>query len=209
MMNGSRRLLLLGISLAALIAVVGSSWLLWLRPDAYEIKGGSYDPPNPAASLGNVVDQRGKPFSLEDQRGKVVMLYFGYTSCPDACPATLTEFMDVKEKLGDDADEVVFAMVTVDPERDTPERLAEYLDFFDPTFYGLSTDPEETRQVARNWMIMYTKRESNSQGGYMVDHATYSFVVDKAGNLRLTYPLGFDVDAMTDDVRYLINEEES
>jgi protein SCO1/2 len=206
MNRNSRSLLLLGISLVAVVAVAGFSWFFWLRPEPYEFKGGFYNPPNPAASLGDVVDQNGQPFSLEAQRGKVVMLYFGYTHCPDACPATLNEFMEVKERLGDDADQVVFAMVTVDPERDTPERLAEYLDFFDSSFYGLSTNADETRTVARDWNVTYQKREVDSATGYLVDHATSSYVVDQQGNLRLTYPVGFDTGDMTSDIEHLIDE---
>ncbi len=206
MANVSQRILLLGVSLLAVAAIAGASWFFWLRPEPYAFKGGYYDPPKPAASLGGVVDQHGKPFSLEAQRGKVVMLYFGYTHCPDFCPATLREFMEVKEKLGGDADQVVFAMVTVDPERDTPARLAEYMDFFDPAFLGLSMPPEETQTVARDWNVSYTKREVDSATGYLVDHYTASFVVDKAGNLRLTYPLGTDTDDMTSDVQHLIDE---
>jgi protein SCO1/2 len=206
MMNGSRRLLLLGISLVALVAVVGFSWLLWLRPDPYAFKGGNFAPPNPAPSLDGMVDQTGQPFSLADHRGEIVVLYFGYTHCPDACPATLGHFMDVKEALGDDADDVVFAMITVDPERDTPERLAEYLEFFDPTFVGLSATPDATQQVTRSWNVMVAKQESNSKGGYLVDHTTSSFVVDKEGNLRLTYPLDADTGDIADDVEHLIDE---
>ena len=204
----SQRLLLLGISLVAVVAVAGFSWFFWLRPQPYEFHGGFYNPPNPAASLGDVVDQHGKPFSLADQRGKVVMLYFGYTHCPDACPATLNEFMEVKEHLGNRANDVVFAMVTVDPERDTPQRLTEYLDFFDPSFLGLSTTPDQTPTVARDWNVSYAKREVNSATGYLVDHSTSAFVVDKAGNLRLTYPLDFNTKDMAADVEHLLDEKQ-
>jgi protein SCO1 len=206
MNTSSQRYLLLGISLVAVVAVAGFSWFFWLRPEPYEFKGGNYEPPNPAASLGGVTDQHGQPFSLADQQGKVVMLFFGYTHCPDFCPATLYQFMDVKEALGDDADQIVFAMVTVDPERDTPERLVEYLEFSDPAFLGLRTTPEETQIVARDWMVSFSKREVDSATGYMVDHSTASYVVDKAGNLRLTYPSGFDTDDMTADIQHLIDE---
>jgi protein SCO1/2 len=182
-------------------------WLTFWEDDEYEFNGGFYEPPKEAQPLGDAVDQHGEPFSLEELEGKVVFLYFGYTHCPDACPATLAEWMEMKEILGDDADNVVFAMVTVDPARDTPERLGEYLEFFDPEFYGVSMSEEETKAVARDWNILYTIEEPDQTGGYIVNHEVSSFVVDPAGNLRLTYPLGFDPELMAEDVRHLLDED--
>lgn len=199
--------LIAGFILLAVVAIAGASWFFFFRTEAYEIRGGNYDPPNPAASLGSAVDQHGEPFSLEDHRGELTYIFFGYTHCPDFCPATLTDFIDVKDKLGDDADQVNFVMVTVDPERDTPARLGEYMEFFDPSFYGLSMPPEETKTVARDWFIDYSYEDANSQGGYAVNHTVTSYVVDKDGNLRLTYPSGFSTDDIASDLEYLINEE--
>lgn len=199
--------LIAGLTLLAAILIAGASWFIFFRTEPYEIKGGNYSPPNQAASLGSAVDQHGQPFSLEDHEGELTFVFFGYTHCPDYCPATLADFVDIKDKLGDDAEHVNFVMVTVDPERDTPERLAEYIEFFDPTFYGLSMPPEETQQVARDWFVQYSYEDANSQGGYMVNHSVSSYVVDKEGNLRLTYPDGFDTSDIASDLRYLINEE--
>jgi protein SCO1 len=182
-------------------------WLTFWEDDEYEFNGGFYEPPREAHPLANAVDQNGDPFRLEDLQGKVVFLYFGYTHCPDACPATLAEWMEMKEILGDDAENVVFAMVTVDPERDTPERLAEYLNFYDPEFYGVSMPAEDTEQMARDWAIRYSYQDRNSSGGYLVDHDVSSYVVDTNGMLRLTYPLGFDPELMAEDVQYLLDEE--
>lgn len=181
-------------------------WLTFWEDDEYEFNGGFYEPPKPAQPLGDAVDQHGEPFKLEDYRGKVVFIYFGYTHCPDACPATLAEWMEVKELLGDEADDVVFAMVTVDPARDTPERMGEYLEFWDPEFYGLVMSEEDTVDVTSAWNIRYSYRDRDSSGGYLVDHEVSSFVVDPDGNLRLTYPLGFDPELMAEDVRYLLDE---
>lgn len=181
-------------------------WIKFWEDDEYEFNGGFYEPPKPAASFGDAVDQHGEPFDLEDYRGQVVFVYFGYTHCPDACPATLSEWMEVKELLGDDADEVAFVMLTVDPSRDTPERMGEYLGFWDPEFYGLVMSEEDTVSVTDEWNILYTYRDRDSTGGYLVDHEISSFVVDPEGNLRLTYPLGFDPELMAEDVRYLLDE---
>ena len=181
-------------------------WITFWKDDEYEFNGGFYDPPRDAQPLGDAVDQHGEPFSLEEHRGKVVFLYFGYTHCPDACPATLSEWMEVKELLGDEADDVVFAMITVDPARDTPERMGEYLAFWDPAFYGLVLSEEDTVAVTDAWNIMYSYRDRDSSGGYLVDHEVSSFVVDPDGNLRLTYPLGFDPGLIAEDIRYLLDE---
>jgi protein SCO1/2 len=182
-------------------------WITFWEDDEYEFNGGFFDPPKEAQPLQNAVDQNGEPFSLEENRGKVVFLYFGYTHCPDACPATLAEWMEMKEILGDEADNVVFAMVTVDPARDTPERLGEYLEFFDPEFYGVSMSEEDTEAVAKDWNILYTFEEPDQTGGYLVNHEVSSFVVDPDGNLRLTYPLGFDPELMAEDVKHLLDED--
>lgn len=199
--------LVVGLTLLAVIAIAGASWFYFFRSEPYEFRGGNYTPPNPAASLGSAVDQHGEPFSLDDHQGELTFVFFGYTHCPDFCPATLTEFVDVKDKLGDDAGQVNFVMVTVDPERDTPERLAEYIEFFDPSFFGLSMPADETRTVARDWSIEYSYEDANSQGGYLVNHTVTSYVVDKDGNLRLVYPAGYDTDDIASDLEYLISEE--
>ena len=181
-------------------------WITFWEDDEYEFNGGFYEPPKEAQPLSNAVDQHGEPFTLEEHRGKVVFLYFGYTHCPDACPATLAEWMEVKELLGDEAEDVVFAMVTVDPARDTPERMGEYLEFWDPAFYGLVMPEEDTDTVADAWNIRYSYSDRDSSGGYLVDHEVSSFVVDPDGNLRLTYPLGFDPELMAEDVRHLLDD---
>lgn len=199
--------LLIGVaSIVAIIAIAGASWWFFFRAQAHEFTYGFYEPAQPAPELVNAVDQYGEPFSFEQLRGKVVFVYFGYTHCPDACPATLDEFMEVKDNLGDKADDVAFVMVTVDPERDSPERMAEYLEFWDPEFYGVSMPQEETRSVTRKWSVSYSYQDKNSSGGYLVDHEVSSFVIDKDGNKRLTYPLGADTDTMTDDAEYLLEE---
>lgn len=182
-------------------------WLTFWEDDDYEFHGGFYEPPREVPDFTGAVDQHGEPFSLEQHEGKVVFLYFGYTHCPDACPATLAEWMEVKEVLGDDAEDTVFAMVTVDPARDTPARLGEYMDFYDPEFYGVTMSEENTKQVTRDWAILYDFEEPDQTGGYIVNHDVSSYVVDTKGDLRLTYPLGFDPELMAEDVQHLLDED--
>ncbi|HWV34607.1 MAG TPA: SCO family protein, partial [Thermomicrobiales bacterium] len=190
-------------SVVSVVVIAGASWWFLFRSTSHDFRYGHYDPPQAAPALVNAVDQHGQSFSLDDYRGKVVFLYFGYTHCPDACPATLDEFMEVKENLGNKADDVAFVMVTVDPSRDSPERMTEYLDFWDPAFHGVSMSQEDTESVAREWSVFFTYEEKNSRGGYLVDHDVSSYVIDKDGNKRLTYPLGADTTTMAKDAEYL------
>lgn len=180
-------------------------WITFWEDDEYEFNGGFYEPPREAHPLIDAVDQHGEPFSFEEHEGKVIFLYFGYTHCPDACPATLSEWMEVEELLGDKADDVVFAMVTVDPARDTPERMGEYLAFWDPTFYGVTMSEEDTKTVMQEWGILYALEEPDQTGDYTVTHDVSTYVIDPDGDLRLTYPLGFDTEMMVEDIEHLLD----
>jgi protein SCO1/2 len=201
----SRRGWLIATGLAAMLAAVliAAGWTRW-RQDSYAFHGGELSPPRPAAPI-ELTDQHGRPFSLKEQAGNLVVLYFGYTSCPDACPTTLSDWMALKEALGQDAARVRFVMVTVDPERDTPERLAQYLAFFDPAFIGLTGTPEQTQAIAQAYGIVAVKRQfDESAMGYLVDHTTSTFVVDTKGRLRLVYAHGTDPELIADDLRHLL-----
>jgi protein SCO1/2 len=153
-----------------------------------------------------LTDTDGEPLALSDLEGKPVLLYFGYTFCPDFCPATLTDFQRVKEQLGDDAEDVAFVMVTVDPARDTPERLKEYLEFFDPAFIGLTGSEEEITEVKRDFGIVASAGEATpEQGGfYFVDHSTQTYLLDQENNLVLEYPWGTVPEDITEDVEYVL-----
>lgn len=178
-------------------------WLRFWEDDTYEYHGGFYEPPREAHETINAVDQNGDEFSFEQLDGKTVFVYFGYTYCPDYCPATVAEWREVKAALGEDAEDVEFVMITVDPERDTPERLNEWLGFWDPEFWGVSMSPEDTQQFTSDWGVTVNKREGDSQSGYLVDHDVYSLVIGPSGDIQLTYPLGFDPENIAEDVRHL------
>lgn len=196
------------IVLAAVLAIgVGTgAYLVYGRSQPYEYTGGYYDPPKPAPSLGNATKTDGTPFRLEDYRGKVVMFYFGYTHCPDYCPTTLGEWMNIKDAMGDRADDVVFAMVTVDPERDTPEVLRQYLDFFDPSFIGVEIPADQLHTVAGDWYVTFSTSDADSAGGYLVDHSASTLVVGPDGKLRGTYAFGTDEVAIARDFKHLLDE---
>jgi protein SCO1/2 len=130
-----------------------------------------------------LTDHAGRPRRLEDFRGKAVVLFFGFTHCPDVCPTTLADTAQALKLLGDDAQRVQVLMVTVDPERDTPEALAKYVTAFDPRFLGLRGDLAATQRAAKEFKIYFEKRKSGD--GYSVDHSGQSYVIDPQGRLRL------------------------
>jgi protein SCO1/2 len=130
-----------------------------------------------------LTDHTGKPRRLEDFRGKAVVLFFGFTRCPDICPTTLVEVSNALKTLGPDAERVQVLFVTVDPERDTQEALAKYVTAFDPRFLGLRGDAAATQRAAKEFKIYFEKRKSGDS--YSVDHSGQSYVIDPQGRLRL------------------------
>ena len=147
-----------------------------------------------------------QPVSLVDFRGKVVMIYFGYTFCPDACPATMAELSDALEILGNRREDVQVLMITVDPERDTAEVLEQYLAFFDESFIGLTGTPDELIAVTAPMGIFFERHEGTAASGYLVDHTATVAVLDKDGKLRLIYPFGVTGEEMAADLKYLVRE---
>jgi protein SCO1 len=130
-----------------------------------------------------LVDHTGKPRRLEDFRGKAIVLFFGFTHCPDVCPTTLAEVAAALRQLGPDAERVQVLLVTVDPERDTQDALAKYVTAFDPRFLGLRGDAAATQRAAKEFKIYYEKRKSGES--YTVDHSGQTYVLDPQGRLRL------------------------
>jgi protein SCO1/2 len=149
----------------------------------------------------------GERVHLQDFRDQVVLVYFGYTFCPDICPATLAELSRAVEKLNPkDREQVQVLMITVDPDRDSPEVLAEYLAHFDSSFLGLTGTLEQLAAAAESFGIFYQKREGTAATGYLIDHTATVAAVDKGGYLRLMYPFntpGKDIEA---DLRRLTRE---
>ena len=130
-------------------------------------------------------DHHGQPRRLEDFRGKAVVLFFGFTHCPDVCPTTLADMAQVMRQLGPLAGRVQVLFVTVDPERDTPEALAKYVPAFDPGFLGLRGDLEATRAAAKEFKVYFEKRPGKTPGDYTIDHSAQTYVLDPEGRLRL------------------------
>ena len=146
----------------------------------------------------------GKTVSLSDYRGKLVMLYFGYTFCPDVCPATLANTGKALKLLGNKADEVQLIMVSVDPARDSPEKLAEYVAHFHPSFIGVTGEPEQIAELAALYGIFFEKHEGTEATGYLVDHTATITVIDKEGYLKLVLPFGVTAEEIANDLRNLL-----
>ena len=196
---------LIGGAALALVVVVAAVFLVFRGREApYTYNGGFYAQPAAAAPL-NLTDMNGEPFALDQLKGNSVLVYFGYTTCPDACPTTLIDYQVVKEELGADADRVKFVLVTIDPERDTEAKLQEYLAFFDPEFIGLRGDEAQTEQVKRDYGVLVNRVEyPDSATKYLLDHSTQTYVIDPQGRLALTFPYGMDPALMAQDIRHLL-----
>ncbi|MFL9608786.1 SCO family protein [Methylobacillus sp. Pita2] len=131
-----------------------------------------------------LTDHQGQVRRLEDFKGKVVVLFFGYTHCPDVCPTTMLSLANAMKLMGDKAQDVQVLFVSVDPERDTREVLAQYVPFFDARFIGLNGTPEQLKRVAKNYKVVYAKRPAEDGDAYTVDHSTGVYVVDREGKVR-------------------------
>jgi protein SCO1/2 len=153
----------------------------------------------------SLTDHTGKPRTLADYKGKVVLVFFGYTQCPDVCPTTMAEMASVMQKLGPQADQVQVLFITLDPERDTPQLLASYVPAFDKRFVGLYGTPEQTAKVAKDFKVFYSKVPGKEPGSYTIDHTAGSYVYDREGRLRLFIRHGGGADPVVHDIRQLLS----
>jgi protein SCO1 len=151
-----------------------------------------------------LTDHTGKPRTLADFRGKAVVVFFGYTQCPDVCPTTLAALSEAMKKLGADADRVQVLFVTVDPDRDTAELLSRYVPAFDSRFLGMRGDADATARVAKEFKVLYQKQPSKTPGGYTMDHSAGTFIFDPDGRLRLYVGNAQGPDVFAHDLRELL-----
>jgi protein SCO1/2 len=152
----------------------------------------------------SLTDHTGKPRTLADFKGKVVVLFFGYTQCPDVCPTTMAEMAAVMKELGPAASEVQVLFVTLDPERDTQELLAAYVPAFDKRFIGLRGTPEQTAATAKEFKVFVAKVPGKEPGSYTVDHTAGSYVFDRDGRVRLFLRHGQGPAPIVHDLRQLL-----
>ncbi len=183
------------------IATLSALGFMLLRP--YQYHGVLLESSGPATDF-TLTAAGGKQVSLSDFKGKLVALYFGYTFCPDVCPTTLAELTKAYRALGAKAADLQVIMVTVDPERDTPERLAEYLGYFSPTYIGLSGTADQIASAATAFGVFYQKHEGTPASGYLVDHTATISVLDREGRVKLVWPFGTDGEGMAADLQHLL-----
>jgi protein SCO1 len=151
-----------------------------------------------------LTDHNGKPRTLQDFAGKVVVVFFGFTQCPDFCPSSMAELAEVKKLLGPDGDKLQTLFITVDPERDTPEVLKAYMANFDPSFIALRPTPAELPDFAKSFKVYYKKVEGKTEGSYSMDHSAGSYVYDAKGQIRLYNRYGSGPAALASDIRLLM-----
>jgi len=149
-------------------------------------------------------DPDGKTRTLADFKGKVTVVFFGYTQCPDVCPTTMAELAQVKKSLGADGERVQGVFVTVDPDRDTAELLKAYMGSFDPSFVALRGTAEQTAAAAKEFKVFYAKVPGKTEASYTVDHTAGSYVFDAAGKVRLFVRYGSGADALAADLKTLL-----
>ena len=149
-------------------------------------------------------DADGKPRTLADWKGKVTVVFFGYTQCPDVCPTTMAELAQIRKSLGGEGDRVETVFVTIDPERDTPEILKAYVGNFGPGFTALRGSLEQTAAAAKEFNVFYAKVPGRTPGSYTMDHSAASFVFDTAGRVRLYVPYGGDTKNFAADLQQLV-----
>jgi protein SCO1/2 len=152
----------------------------------------------------SLADPDGKVRTLEEFKGKVVVVFFGFTQCPDVCPTTMAELAEVKRALGPDGDKVQGVFVSVDPERDTPALLKAYVTNFDPSFVALRGTPDETKATAREFKVFYSKVPGKTEGSYTVDHTAGSYLFDPQGRVRLFTRYGAGAQPLASDIKALL-----
>ncbi len=166
-------------------------------------QGSLVQPPRQLSDF-SLMGPQGTPVKFSDLRGKAVLLFFGYTHCPDFCPTTLVEFRDAKRALGAEADKVAFVFISVDAEADTPQSVAAYAQNFDPAFVGLSGDPATLAQIGPEYDLYYKKREVSGASSYLIDHTAITYLIDRQGRLKVVFPYGTPASAMATDIKALL-----
>ena len=161
-----------------------------------------------APTYGNdfrLTDHTGKPRTMADFRGKVVAIFFGFTFCPDVCPTTLSEMKQVMQQLGADSSKLQVLFVTVDPKRDTPALLSQYVPAFHPNFLGLYGDEAATQKVTKDFNIIARVARGRTEDSYTIDHTAGTLIFDTQGRLRLMAPYGIGADKLTADIKRLLS----
>lgn len=198
-----KKTLLVGAFSFLLIGVVALGVFLFAPP--VTLRGTEYAEPYPQAPEIELTRANGNNFRLSEMRGNIVLLFFGYTSCPDVCPTTMAELKTALDKIGEeDAKNVKVIFVTVDPERDTPERVQEYVNRFNRDFIGLSGTEAELAKVWSDYGVFREIADGTSAAGYLVNHTARVTLIDQDGNLRVSYGFDTPVENIVHDLKLLL-----
>lgn len=154
----------------------------------------------------NLTDHNGQPRTLADFKGKAVVVFFGFTQCPDVCPTSLGELAEARRLLGTDGERLQGLFISIDPERDTPEIMKEYMASFDPSFLALYAAPDALPALAKSYRIYYKKVPGSTATSYTMDHSAGSYVYDAAGRIRLYHRYGSGAQALANDVKLLLKD---
>lgn len=196
-----RTVLLVIVGVLAAVLVIVPSVLLFTSPYYH---GSVYDEPLPVEDF-ELPRADGGTFRLSDYRGRVVLLYFGYTSCPDVCPATLVDLTRMMDRLGSDADELQVVFITIDPARDSAEKVDDYLTYFHPSFIGLVGEQDEIQPVMDAFGVTaFVQDTDTSAAGYLVGHTSSMFALDREGRVKVRMHYGAAPEDLASDVRNVI-----
>ena len=198
-----KKTLLVGLGSFLMILVAGIAVLLFTTPASF--RGTTYDKPYPTAPEFELTRSDGSSFRLSEMRGNIVVLFFGYTSCPDECPTTMAKLkLAVSEITSKDADQVKVLLVTVDPKRDTPELMQTYVGRFNPAFIGLGDTEEQLATVWQEYGIYRSEVPGTSPDNYSLDHTARITMIDQDGNLRVSLGLDTPVEDIVHDLELLL-----
>lgn len=188
------------ISIATILVLIAG--IYFLRPHTFH--GTVIQSPEPSYNFTLKSAEGG--VTLSDFRGKLVLLYFGYTFCPDICPGTLANVAQALREMGTKADDVQLIMVSLDPDRDTPEKLKEYMGHFYPSFIGITGEKEKIDEITSLYGVFYQKKDGSEATGYLIDHTATLMVLDREGYLKLVFPFGVTSEEIADDLKYMLRQ---
>lgn len=197
-----KKILWVGFSSLAVVALAALLTIMFSKPASY--RGTAYGEPYPPAPGFELTRSSREPFRLNDQRGKIILLFFGFTNCADVCPATLAELNMALNEIGEKASSVQVVLVTVDPEHDTPQKMQDYVDRFNSSFIGLSGSLEELARIWQDYGVFREVVQDDSGLGYDVSHTARVTLIDANGNLRLSYGFDTPVEDIVNDLQILL-----
>ncbi len=200
----NKKITIVGIASLLLVTIVFLINILFVQPASF--RGTAYDSPFPIAPNFILTDAKGQPFSLNENEGKITLLFFGYTYCPDICPTTLSELKLTMEKLGDNAVNARVVFISVDPGRDTSEHMQKYVERLNPSFIGLSGTEEELEPIWNQYGIFREVVERTSETNYIINHTARVFLIDAKGNLRLSFGFQTPPEDIAHDIEIILSE---